>query len=59
MTERKLDVQPYQLYPLIPKPLSFSDSERGPGGRRRTVSAPVKAKVTAVQAFGRAYERIL
>jgi hypothetical protein len=59
MTERKLDVPPYQLLPLIPKLLPFSDLERDFGGRRRTASGPVKAKVTAVQAFGRAYERIL
>ena len=59
MTERKLDVPPYQLYPLIPNALVFSDLEREFGGRRRTVSSPVKAKVTAVQAFGRSHERIL
>jgi len=53
MTERKLDVPPYQLFPLIPKLLPFSDLERDIGGRRRTVSGPIKAKVTAVQAFGR------
>lgn len=59
MAERKLDLLPYQLYPLIPNTLPFSDLERDVGGRRRTVNGPGKAKVTAVQAFGKAYARIL
>lgn len=59
MTERKLDVPPYQLCPLILNALPFSDLEREFGGRRRTVSGQVKAKVTAVQAHGKVYERTM
>lgn len=59
MTERKLYVPPYQLYPLILNALPFNDLEREFGGRRRTVSSPVKAKVTAVQAHGKVCGRIL